>query len=596
MIMSLVAIVIVLVVGYIWVLKGFLSALIHLMCVLIAGAVAFGVWEPLAYILTDTGPGFVNDSAWAIALIVPFAATVAILRISSDSFIRANAQADSSLDYIGGGICGVLSGAITAGVVLNGIGTMRLDRNFLGYSVVDYGNAQSIQKNSMFFPVDELVHSFYGYTSETVFSTNESLNKWHPVPGHMAGALRAVNRDNANRANNVAKPGSYRVLGSYTVGEGAGLNMRDLLTDTWSAQPHNAVDLEGNSYPGNSFVQGVWIQPDESLNEDHGQVVLGEGQVWAIAKNASTGDTILRHPVAVVSVQKGADEQFARFRFDGAEIFVGSPGATLKPMGFEFVIPSGYDIIGVSVRGIRTTIDPSDEPEAFENPTQRDLAVRSGALVPSASDLEYRQEGATIIGSVGRGQQTAEEVFRNAGFTTSSNLPFRWSMQVGQQGALDLNDDNFITRGTSVLETEAVNLRGVPRELRIRGFSVRPGLAMMHVEVTPGGSADWTNKTLDPDRFDEEIVLLDVNGNAYPAIGWAYEDRSKVHVRYTPDAPVAGISDLQSERVNMLKSRDDQKMVLMFLVTPGVEINRFAVAGQIVTLSLQPLEVRTRRR
>src|SRR5688572_8807205 len=97
--------------AYIWCIRGFFSALIHMVCVFAAGAVAFGVWEPVANILLDVMPdrGFfapLGEMSWGLGLALPFALALAIFRGIVDSLLPANAQCEGLADYIGGGVCG----------------------------------------------------------------------------------------------------------------------------------------------------------------------------------------------------------------------------------------------------------------------------------------------------------------------------------------------------------------------------------------------------------------------------------------------------------------------------------------------------------
>src|SRR5882757_4289866 len=117
MLMLLFTLAIVGVTAYIWCTRGFFSSLIHMVCVIAAGAVAFGVWEPVSYFLIKSFPerGFgsaLGEMAWGLGLAVPFALTLAILRGVIDKLLPFNAQVEGPANYIGGVICGLVSGVI----------------------------------------------------------------------------------------------------------------------------------------------------------------------------------------------------------------------------------------------------------------------------------------------------------------------------------------------------------------------------------------------------------------------------------------------------------------------------------------------------
>jgi hypothetical protein len=72
---DVIVIVMVIVIAYIWSARGFLSAFLHLLCVIAAGAIAFAVWEPMAlWILGQQGgqDGYALNLSWGVALGAPF--------------------------------------------------------------------------------------------------------------------------------------------------------------------------------------------------------------------------------------------------------------------------------------------------------------------------------------------------------------------------------------------------------------------------------------------------------------------------------------------------------------------------------------------
>src|SRR5690606_23553448 len=138
MFIALLSAVVVLASAYIWLTRGFFSAMINMVCVIVAGAIAFGVVEPLAYLILDAAPerGFmsiIRDAAWALALALPFAVSVVVLRLSVDKLLPHNTKLQGSADYAGGLVCGGASGVITAGIMVMSIGFLRVDTAFMGY-------------------------------------------------------------------------------------------------------------------------------------------------------------------------------------------------------------------------------------------------------------------------------------------------------------------------------------------------------------------------------------------------------------------------------------------------------------------------------
>ncbi|MGA1517490.1 MAG: hypothetical protein ACO396_06925, partial [Phycisphaerales bacterium] len=56
-------------IAYWWASQGAFSALLHLLCVIAAGVLAFAVWEPVAIKLL--GMGALSNFAWGLGLLAP---------------------------------------------------------------------------------------------------------------------------------------------------------------------------------------------------------------------------------------------------------------------------------------------------------------------------------------------------------------------------------------------------------------------------------------------------------------------------------------------------------------------------------------------
>ena len=71
MFMNILVLLFVLGIAYAWMVRGVFNAMIHAMCVVFAGALAFALWEPLSMLLINVSPntGLVSalgDAAWGI--------------------------------------------------------------------------------------------------------------------------------------------------------------------------------------------------------------------------------------------------------------------------------------------------------------------------------------------------------------------------------------------------------------------------------------------------------------------------------------------------------------------------------------------------
>ena len=113
----------------IWATYGFFSAFIHLILVIISGVLALALWEPVSYMLLGRMPAY----AHGVGLLAPFAIILIVLRAVFDKVCRANLHMPHIADQIGGGVCGLCSGILAFGMVLNGANFMPMQREIMGW-------------------------------------------------------------------------------------------------------------------------------------------------------------------------------------------------------------------------------------------------------------------------------------------------------------------------------------------------------------------------------------------------------------------------------------------------------------------------------
>ncbi|GIK20042.1 MAG: CvpA family protein [Leptolyngbya sp. PLA2] len=595
MFMSLLAIAVIGLLGYIWMTRGFFSALIHMVCVIIAGAIAFAFWEPLSHLILAKGPedrkftAFVLGTAWAWGLVLPFAASLALLRLGVDKLIPANVQVQSTVSYVGGAACGAVSGVITAGILVIALGTMRMSSDFLGYQPIRYQGESLQRTGGLIVPVDRIVGGLYGHLSESAFRTARPLARWYPDVSHTAAVMRLTDRQ--GRAKNYARPAEFEIIRRYRVG-GEGVGVVDLLRDSWGVRPHDAKMLDGKPYPPGSRIEGIVIDFKPGIKEKHGQVVIGEGQIWIVAENAQTGDRMNIHPVGVVAKAAPGDIAFGRFRFD-SEVFVASAGAALEPMGFEFVVPPGYEPIAVYVRNIRRELTGGNVA-TYRTAADRDRDVPSGSILKTGGGGGPLDR--SMATTIGTGRQS-DEATRAAGITDVNNLVGRYVIQKGREKGLQIGESNGIIGGEekfSPAELQGGNT--IDRQLQVRTFEVNRGTVMVQVDVGRGRPASVLSPAAAAADRNDPPFLVDAQGTRYPAVGWVYEDNELVFIRYTPGKPVRGISELQENRVMISASRPDQKLTLLFLCDQGVDLSAFAIGDKAIVVLDPPMKLeRTQR-
>lgn len=581
MLIGIMSIVVVLLVGYIWLLRGFLSALIHLICTIAAGAIAFAFWETVSLKLLDGAKttGIVAGSAWAIGLIVPFIVSLAIIRPVLDRIIRANIGVHPTVDSIAGGVLGLGSGVISAGILCIGLSYLRVD--YVGAKSFSSGGTGNVERDGgLFVPFDKITLGLYGSLSERSLRVEEPLAKWRPTAHEQGNANRMSPFDGAGR--NTFRPEDVEVRARFTVGEGKN-NFADLTRDMWDNNPQSVTDPDGNPYPGNSHVEGFVVVFKAGAKEKDGQAAVGNAQVQLMIEN-DAGERKMVFPFAVSSQAQPQTPGVARWRYNATDVFIASVGgASEATFAFEFPCPPGFKPYALFVKGIRQRVDtmPVTAPAKFGSNSERDagFATMVGdlarATVATVADpnLETRPDGTRVLKSR---PNTPPEEFRQV-----LRLPWNTTLQYGAHGQLELAEEgvkNYIVGGEFEVAKSDLPTGITEKGIKIENFLADRTTVLVQLEVGAssrtsilGGAVTAAENILPP-------VLVDTLGESFQPIGYVYQDESFFKMRFTPDRPINAMSEVPS----LSRSRPSQKMVLIFRVSLGREIKSFNKGGRVI--------------
>lgn len=588
MIFSAFAIVVVLLSGYVWMLRGFFSAFLHLICTIAAGAIAFGFWEMLSGLLLEQG-GVLENSAWGLGLALPFALSLIPIRILFDKLIPANAKLLPPADYGGGFVCGSVSGVITAGIMCTSVGFLRVDAEFLGYRAVEYnGTGNIVRTGGMLLPVDLIVSRLYGHTSMNAFSTDTPLAMLHPNLEEAGSAQRMTFGGGKNR--NTIKPADVQLVGRYTVGEGKELDPSMLFRDKWNNGAQNAKDVDGETFLKGTYLDGYVVKFGASAKDKgDGKVVVGAGQVRLVIADSADNYFMTVYPVAAVCQADSASVQDARFRFDGQDVFLASAGGAAESVfGFEFPVPAGFRPVALYVKNIRFMLRDADnvimEPKLgnYGNTAARDSAIASkryagggSAGVKDAAPLDTSKEA-----KAGDGRPIQQNNLPTiSGFQASNRM--RPNLQKGTTGPdLTIDEANVIVDGRTKIAKEVVSKASTEKSLRIEKFGNSADTVIVQLEVGPGTPFSLlgpVSSTLDASMAP---CLRDTNDTLYYPVGWIYNDDILYDVRFTPGQPIMSIEELGKEGVRPTRSRQDQKLILLYQVSKGVTLSRFTIGDK----------------
>ncbi len=604
------AILLVLLIAYLWLTRGFFSALMHLACTIAAGAIAFAVWEPLAYWLLDVSPTrgmflFLRDTAWGLSLAIPFALSLVLLRVAMDKLVGANVNCDPRIEYVGGGVCGLFSGILTAGIVVISLGTLRFGQDWMGYQPVAYttkpsgsGKGSLVSTRPIFRPyVDEMTAGFYEMVSRGALRPEfgEPLGDLYPNLQDVPGLLR-FSYEGKGRNTLKAKDFALLMDKSYTVGDPQGsTELEPLLKDAWNPESKQlAIDLNDRPVTKGHLL-GLVIKFYSGAKETGGgsQVVIGPGQIRVLAENR--GEVTEIFPMAVVSQADSTSPAMGRWRYDAERIFIASVGgASDAVMGFEFPIPTGFKPKYLYVKNIR--VDLPAEPELnFSNFSLRDGYIRSGRI-----DDELRKQiieqgqgtggpdasDAVIIRFLGPNQQPRPGfiTYQDGGINIGRNIGF--ILKKGTTRSLVMEDaasgkELLIASGEETFSTKEIkeNGKGLDRQLQIKSLSAPDDVVIVRVNVSNGTQMSMLGKAALGADQTQPPMLVDTNGQTYEAVGFIYKDATIYKLRFTPGSPMGSVS----EAPPLSRSQGEgTSLEFVFRCSKGVSIARYQIGNKVI--------------
>jgi uncharacterized membrane protein required for colicin V production len=572
-------------VTYMWIIRGFFSALIHLVCTVIAGAVAFGVWEPVSYWLLESAPAsgvgsHLTGMAWGVGLLVPFALTLGILRLVVDKMLPANVVLSAKFNYAGGGVCGLLAGVLTGGIVAMGLGHFRTGPDF--GTPIRFVNGNPKRDGGLWLPIDKMTGAVYSSLSERAFRTSEPLAKWHPAVHEEGGTLQ-WSFEGKNR--NTTRLSDFEVIGRFNVGENGKAKFSTLTRDMWhegGQAIQKVYDLDGNPFPEGTNLEGIVVKFKPEAKDKSGKFSVGAAQVNLVLEN-DDGDRKRVHPIAVSSQAQSDKPVFGRWWLD-AGAYIASVGAAADTIfAFEFPCPPGYKPIAIYVKGARRVIEK--KPDAiFRSSAERDGAIASafisiGNVAPVADlDLSAAVPAERVKGS---GQGAAAPL---AHVNITEMLPF--IIQKGTHDLLEIDEEgdrNIIINGELKLNADSLNSsRGIDRKLEIKRLLVAPDQVIVQID-TSAPPYSLLNKVFVNQETNDVPTLYDQNNVPYVPVGWAYQDESILWMRYTPGNPITKFDQLPP----VSASRSGQKLTLIYRVSKGVSLKHYG-CGKKITVTIDP--------
>ncbi len=597
-------------IAYIWSARGFFSAFLHMLCVIIAGAIAFALWEPIAYWILSTEPtgGTAGDLAWGAALGIPFCVILVVLRVACDKLVPFNLDFDVSGNVIGGLVCGVVSGILSAGILVMSIGGMRLGSasnepsEFMGHQRMEFGREGIVRKGGLWLPADWITAEFYSALSNGAFvplDPDRTLGRLHPNLADESWLMRMTWEDGKGRSTTGVD--SFEVVNHYSLTTSNPDELTDdhanddpkeiearlanKITPTPNPQPFSYVDGTPANR-ANSTIEGYGVVFNSEAKEQSGRVIVGSGQVSLLVQRNPNDpyDTFAIHPIAIISQanMRGDEtlksEELGRWRFEGPSWMAQAREGNDTFMAFEFVVPQGARPLALYVKGVRTDV-ANLSPRVFTSQQARDQAIRDKSIKNRGAGGGPTTGPVQASGNIYKWQQGDTNIY------LSDTIPMSTIFQkdIMHEMVVD-NDTRAIISGGSSPSKWAKNEIagfGVDRQLQVRKFSVNDGSAVLQVRVDAKNPFfGFLSRTAAGIDRGAPIVLVDSNGASYSPVGYYYRTLTtgETWIYFNPQAPVMNMQD--KEMPIMTTSRPDQELILIFWVSKNTRIKSFRVGDR----------------
>jgi hypothetical protein len=521
-IFNLLIIGLVLLIAYWWANEGLFSSILHLVCVIAAGAVAFALWEPITMAMLNGGA--MDNYAWGLVLVGVFAVTLLVLRVASDKLIPANIQFPAWANLGIGGLLGAWSGVLSIGICLIGSGFVQSTNEIMGYRGIARSKSTGIVEkvgDPIWLDVSQLTSSF--------FSTL-SLGTMHPdISG---GALAHFNPKVNEQAT--------LLRDSFDNGKG----QLSLAPDAASVTKV-AIDDSG--------LVVVQVSFNTKAKDHGGQFIIGSSQVRLIGKASSSKEADVYHPTAWKQESKEGIEYL--YRFDDLNNYAtGVPGRQDAGIKFAFdTKDSNFKPRFIQIRGTRFEL-PSGEPESISALSAK--RYRGRTLTEDEIAAERDSLGKDI-----------SHLFQ----TTSKIKGLRISIN-GIPSTIEFNEDNYLVEGRL---TTKWSQSGTSAKMAVKGLYADEGTAIVQLKVSPGTNASFGFLTqTEPET--SAVTLLDSDGRKYSPIGYIIGDEKLMDLTLTPATPPSTLGDLPMHLLSSSRSKD---MTLIFQVTEDKKIVEFQVGN-----------------
>ncbi len=530
----------ILLIAYWWSNQGLFSSIIHCICVILAGAIAFAFWEPVVVGLLLRGGDF-DNYAWGMALGLLFFFALFVLRIAADLLIPFDVPLPPAISAIGGGIFGFAAGVLTIGMTAIACGFMQGPTEIMGYVGWARGpNAKGapMQFNEMWIPAPNITESFYKQVSLGSLSPARTFSLATHYPDLAKTAL-SLHRD------------------TFRNGDGrVGIAPKDVKIGNliFDANYQAADGAIGGAYAVEITVQTGGYDNGE-------QFILSCAQ----AKLANTDrNPRVSYPTKFRQPVEGGESRVYTFE-DIGNFATSAPAEQEAKVTLFF--PASDFAGGISkptvffLKGLRYLLAvPLQETNLAAQ-----FAAESGVVSPDQSDAS--PDGGYL--------NDVSEFVR----IKNSVQPVQLNVNLADTMTVTSNDSgNYLGSGKGVYKKGSAV--GFSRTQKVSGFYHPTGTEVLMVDVTRGGKIDmWGDgsKTFKELGKEVPLELVDSLQKAYKPVGYVWERQSDVEIRFEPSKPFKKISELPPQ-----PQSGEHRLQLVFIVPVGTVIQGIRIGKTLI--------------
>jgi len=525
MIANLLIIAFVLGMAYIWSVYGLFSAFLQLILVICAGSIALAVWEPLTVgFLLGRMPAY----AWGVGLLGPFILALVILRVACDGLVRGNVHFPRLVSGIGGGVCGLLSGILIAGLAWIGLSFLPLKPTLGGaqnYQVSLNGMVVPTESGGLWFRVDKMAAGFFSGLSGSAFGTSKPLHLYQPDLAWQAGVYRLHTDANASY---VARPTGVDVTAVYAQPapiQGLDIAVADAFGPDVNTGEYQLV-----------VVDTVWSR-DPGTYDGDSALRIAPSQVRLVAFQGPARDPrpVLVPPrgYAVITDFQTKARTFHPLTTDQADARTNQQSETFA---FVFLVPADAEVKYALLRHLRVDLPAVErDPEQFAVALGTPLAP---ADTQTAADTQPAEQKPPAPGTF-RGEFVQEIALTNA-------LPHMFNRN-NASALRYAPDSTAIESGDATVTGRA---GGLARNTRVDSIYVPSHQAAVRVRISADTARGIFGQALNTARSAAGVWLTDERGQQHRPIAWVLHqggDTQIVHVDL--NKPIQSANELPTSQM-----------------------------------------------